>query len=348
MASSFMARFCFAVTCVLFLYSCKKDDGLNRTPPGAISPPPDFGLKVVGYLSAIRDPSTIPDEKFRICNVINYAFATINTNGDLIIGQITRLPLVVAKARANQAKVLISVNSPSSFKMYTATAVQRNALIKAIMKIVRAYQLDGVDIDWEYPNTADGTDIAFASLMKELSDSCHLNARYYLSAAITPGKYPGGIRDAVKNELFNYVDWFNVMAYDDYNTAVPYKHHSDFSLAESSINYWIVNRGMPANKFVLGIPGYGRSSGPVQGNTTLVYSDILNKGGSPLSDSAVVTITGNPNPYTIYYNGQATVKKKAMLAKQRANGIMFWEIGQDTKDGTSLLRAVADTLGRSY
>jgi GH18 family chitinase len=280
--------------------------------------------------------------------VINYAFATINTNGDLIIGQIARLPLVVAKARANNAKVLISINSPSSFKMYTATAVQRNTLIKSIMKIVRDYQLDGVDIDWEYPNTADATDIAFTSLMKELSDSCHLNARYYLSAAVTPGRYPGGIRDAVKNELFNYVDWFNVMAYDDYNTAIPYKHHSDFSLAESSMNYWITNRGMPAGKFVLGIPLYGRSSGPVQGNTTLIYSDILAKGGSPLSDSAVVTITGNPNPYTIYYNGLTTLKKKAMLAKQRANGIMFWEIGQDTKDATSLLRAAADTLGRSY
>jgi hypothetical protein len=31
-----------------------------------------------------------------------------------------------------------------------------------------------------------------------------------------------------------------------------------------------------------------------------------------------------------------------------ANGIMMWEKGQDRNDGLSLLRAVCDTLGRSY
>src|SRR5688572_11124419 len=133
MHSSFFGKLCFLLTCIVFLYSCKKDDGLNPATPGVISAPPDFGFKVVGYYLG-RDPSIIPDEKFRICNVINYAFATINTNGDLIIAQIARLPLVVAKARTNQAKVMISVNSPSSFKTHTSTAVQRNMLIKGIMK----------------------------------------------------------------------------------------------------------------------------------------------------------------------------------------------------------------------
>lgn len=337
------------LTCAIMLFhSCKKDDGVHHT-PDTISPPPDLGFKVVGYFNAIRDPLTIPAEKFKICNVINYAFANITSNGDVTVTQPSRLPVLAQKAKANNAKVLISVHSPGgNFKTVTATAALRNKFINEVMNIVRNYQLDGVDIDWEYPNTSDGTDVNFTALMKTLSDSCHLNGRYYLSAAITPGKYAGGIRDAIKSELFNYVDWFNVMAYDDYSTVVPYKHHSDFSLAESSINHWITTRGMPPAKFVLGIPIYGRASGPVPGNTTLIYADILQKGGSALSDSAVVSIPGNAVPYTIYYNGQPTVRRKSMLAKQKANGIMFWEIGQDTNDATSLLRAAADTLGRRY
>jgi chitinase len=52
--------------------------------------------------------------------------------------------------------------------------------------------------------------------------------------------------------------------------------------------------------------------------------------------------------YTIYYNGIATVKKKAMLAKQSANGIMLWEKSQDAHDNNSLLKAVCDTVGRAY
>ena len=333
---------------IMLFHSCKKDDGAPHT-PDTILPPPDLGFKVVGYFNAIRDPLTIPAEKFKICNVINYAFANITSSGDVTVMQPARLAVLAQKAKASNAKVLISVHSPGgNFKTITATPALRNKFINDVMNIVRNYQLDGVDIDWEYPNTSDGTDVNFTALMKTLSDSCHLNGRHYLSAAITPGKYPGGIRDAIKGELFNYVDWLNVMAYDDYSTVVPYRHHSDFSLAESSINFWITTRGMMPAKFVLGIPLYGRASGAVPGNTTLIYADILQKGGSALSDSALVSIPGNAVPYTIYYNGQPTVKRKSMLAKQKANGIMFWEIGQDSNDTTSLLRAAADTLGRRY
>jgi hypothetical protein len=37
-----------------------------------------------------------------------------------------------------------------------------------------------------------------------------------------------------------------------------------------------------------------------------------------------------------------------MMAKSMANGIMWWEKGQDANDGSSLLKAACDTLGRSY
>jgi hypothetical protein len=52
--------------------------------------------------------------------------------------------------------------------------------------------------------------------------------------------------------------------------------------------------------------------------------------------------------YTIYYNGQYTVKRKAILAKQTANGVMMWEKWQDAIDNNSLLKAACDTVGRVY
>jgi len=229
-----------------------------------------------------------------------------------------------------------------------STAAGRNNFIKDVMNIVRANNLDGVDIDWEFPTTSDGTDLTFTALMKELSDSLHRDARYYLSCAITAGKYAGGIRDAIRNEIFSYVDFFNIMAYDDFNTTVPYRHHSDYTLATVCLNYWLNTRSMPASKCVLGVPGYGRPSGITQSNTILTYSGILGQGGNPQYDSAVVTSSGYPSPYTIYYNGQYTVKRKAKLAKDIANGVMFWEKGQDAHDNNSLLKAACDTVGRGY
>jgi GH18 family chitinase len=204
-----------------------------------------------------------------------------------------------------------------------------------------------VDVDWEFPNTSDGSDITYTALMKELSDSLHRDAKYYLTAAITAGKYAGGIRDAIHSELFTFVDWFNIMAYDDFSTTVPYQHHSNYNLAVNSLNYWVSVRGMPSAKCVLGLPAYGRPSGITQSGTVLSYNAILQQGGNPALDSALVTSGGFSN-YTIYFNGQYTIKRKAILAKQTANGIMMWEKWQDAPDANSLLKAACDTIGRAY
>ena len=334
---------------LIFLSSCKKDNPSPSPTPAPIFAPPDFGFKVVGYFPYYRSVSAIPDTKFKMTNVVNYAFFTVTASSGITLNSPSTFTAVIAKAKANNAKIFMSVNGATAdFKTSTATASARNTVIKTIMDNVRLYTLDGVDIDWEFPTTSDGTDILFTALMKELSDSLHTNGKYYLTAAITPGKYAGSIRDAVQTAVFGYADWFNVMVYDDFSTTVPYKQHSDMALVNASMNYWLTTRSMPASKYVLGVPGYGRPSGITQTNTVLTYSGILGQGGNPLSDSAVVTATGYPSPFTIYYNGQYTVKLKTMAAKQRGNGIMLWEKGQDTNDNTSLLKAVCDTIGRPY
>jgi GH18 family chitinase len=337
---------------LLTLAACSKNDSAPPTPePPAIviAAPPDFGFKVVGYFPSYRDVNAVPDIKFRMTNVVNYAFFTVNSSGGLTINNPSTFAAVITKAKANNAKVMIAINGASAdFKTMAATATGRNNFIKLLMGYVRSYQVHGVDMDWEFPTTTDGSDITFTALMKELSDSCHRDAKYYLTAAITAGKYAGGNRDAIKAELFNYVDWFNVMVYDDFNTTVPYKQHSDMALVTTCMNYWLTTRSMPKSKFVLGLPAYGRPSGITQSGTVWTYSSIINAGGSPLSDSAVVSNSAWPSPYTVYYNGQPTIKKKAMLAKQQGAGIMLWEKGQDSHDATSLLKAACDTIGRTY
>lgn len=336
----------------LYIVSCSKKDNPAPVPtptPIVIAPPPDFGYKVVGYFPSYRNPASVPDVKFRMTNVVNYAFFTINASGALTLNSPSTFTAVVAKAKANGAKVFMSVNGAASdFQSATLSATGRNTLIKNIMGNVRQYLLDGVDIDWEFPSTANGTNTQFTALMKELSDSCHLDKKYYLTAAITPGKYAGSFRDAIEAPVFGYVDWFNVMVYDDFSTTAPYKHHADMAFANVSLNYWIGTRGMPSTKFVMGLPGYGRPSGITQTNTILTYSGILAQGGSPTSDSALVTSSGWATPYTVYYNGTTTAKLKAIKAKQQAAGMMLWEKGQDANDGNSLLKAVCDTVGRGY
>lgn len=317
-----------------------------------IQVPPAIGFHVVGYFPSYRNPADVPDIKFKMTNVVVYAFFGVNASGLLTVNSPTTLADVIAKSRANNAKIFVGINDGSgdgktNFKNMAATATGRNNFVKDIMAKVRQYNFDGVDMDWEFPTTSDGTDVTFTAMMKELSDSLHRDARYYLSAAITAGKYAGGNRDAIRSELFPYVDFFNIMAYDDFSTTTAYRHHSDYALATTCLNYWLTTRSLPAAKAVLGLPAYGRPAGITQTNTVLTYKTILAQGGNPQLDSAIVTSGGFTN-YTIYYNGLYTVKRKAKLAKDIANGVMMWEKWQDATDNNSLLRAACDTVGRVY
>lgn len=338
--------------------ACKKSEiipptGANTSPvmpPAVIKAPPGLGTVVSGYFPSYRDPSTIPDQKFKMCNVVNYAFGTVSSNGNIVVQNPTAFGIVSNKAKSNGAKIFLSINGTTTdWQQMAATPAGRNAFVKQAMLLVRTNALHGIDVDWEYPSTADGTSITFTKLLQELGDSLHVDGKYYLSAAITTGKYAGQYRDAISQELLKgeQVDYFNIMAYDDFSTTVPFKQHSDLKLAETSLNYWINTAGMPKRKAVLGIPSYGRASGITQTGTTQAYAAILSKGGSANADSAVVSATGFPS-YTIYYNGQLTVKKKAVLGNTQGTGIMIWEMGQDANDNYSLLKAVCDTLGRSY
>ncbi len=348
------AFFCMA----LLLASCSKKEttGGAVVPPDpipantAIVPPAPFGFYVVGYFPSYRNETLVPDVKFKMCSVVNYAFANMDSTGGLTIGNATHLLAVKNKAKANGAKVFLSISGlAADFKTAASTALGRTKMAANCMNLLRLYALDGLDIDWEFPRTDNGTNITYTSFMKQLSDSCHTGGKYYLTAAITAGKYAGAVRDAISDELLfgPYVDWFNIMSYDDFSTTVPYKHHTDINLVNSSFNYWVGTRNMPKSKAVLGMPAYGRPSGITQSGTVLSFNDILLRGGNPQSDSAVVS-NGTFLNYTIYYNGIATVKKKAMLAKQMGNGVMMWEKSQDAQDNNSLLKAICDTIGRAY
>jgi chitinase len=343
---------------IVIFQSCKKESPVTPVPlpptPIVIQSPPAFGFYVVGYFPSYRNLSEVPDIKFRMCNVVNYAFFGVNSSGTLTINNPALVPQVIAKAKVNNAKVFVSINDDSgdgktNFKNMAVTASGRNNFIKQVMANVRLYNFDGVDVDWEFPSTADGTDVTFTLLVKELSDSLHRDAKYYLSIAVTAGKYAGSIRDAIKTEVFGYADFFNVMAYDDFSSTILYKQHSDYNLAVTCLNYWLTTRGMPKEKCVLGFPAYGRPAGITQTGTVLPYRTILAQGASSQSDSAVITSNvAFPAGYTIYYNGQPTVKLKTMLAKQRANGVMMWEKWHDAPDANSLLKAACDTIGRGY
>src|ERR1043166_9265314 len=133
-------------------------------------------FKVVGY-----EPSwqgSVSSIQFSKLTHVNYAFLLPNSNGSLqAIDNSSKLSSLVSSAHANNVKVLISVGgwndgNDSAFVSLAANPTYRTAFVNNIVNFINQYGLDGVDIDWEYPDTSSESS-NYTTLMGQLSSAMH-------------------------------------------------------------------------------------------------------------------------------------------------------------------------------
>lgn len=300
------------------------------------SPPRPGDFKIIGYLPG-RSVDTAAIAFHRLTH-INFAFVIPAKNGGGLdaLRNADKLAALVKKAHRHNVKVFISVGGwsigdgggdDSRFHRLAADPVERNYFVTKTMELVRRFNLDGVDVDWEYPDIENRSADDNVLLMRQLGDSLHAINKELTAAVVHYGNQGEGTKD----EIFEIVDWLNLMAYDDdKGQPVP---HSPYSLAEKSINYWVKERGLLPQKAVLGLPFYGKPRKEKLSH----YKDLLAAGADPMKDEFD----------SVYYNGIATIKKKTELAvKEGLAGVMIWEISQDTQDERSLLKAMNEIVGR--
>jgi GH18 family chitinase len=276
-------------------------------------------FKVLGYMpSWAGDVNAVQYSKL---THINYSFLNCNGNGTLQgLDNPGKLQSLVTKGHANNVKVMISVGgwndgNTDNFEAMAGNATNRNTFVQAMINFVNQYNLDGIDIDWEYPRTSGNSANNYLTLMTTLSNEMHSRGKLLTAAVVGDGGA------SILNGVFNVVDFLNLMAYD-YNDY----QHSTFAYAQQSINYWR-GRGLSKEKTVLGVPFYGRPG-------SVAYSDLLARGANPFND----TYNG------IGYNGITTIKNKTNLAFDNGGGIMFWELSNDVTGANSLVSAINEVV----
>jgi chitinase len=288
------------------------------TPLPTETPMPAKTFRIIGYAADWEGP--VNPAQLPYLTHVNYAFLLPNAAGSVTgIANPQMLEELVQQAHAQNVKVLISIGgwgTDKEFKALAASPETRQRFVEAVIDFVAHYQLDGADIDWEYPAANSPSADHFTALMRELR--AQLPADKLLTAAVALGENA----DGVQADVFAVVDFFNVMAYDG-----PGKNHSSYEYAEAALNYW-QERGLPPDKTVLGVPFYSRP-GEVH-YRQLVAAD----------PAAAKTDQINYNGTLTYYNGIPTMQKKTELAHRLASGIMIWTIAADTLDETSLLQAI--------
>ncbi|HKM98493.1 MAG TPA: glycosyl hydrolase family 18 protein [Buttiauxella sp.] len=216
---------------------------------------------------------------------INYGFAVIK-NGEVTMHDTEKGPGLIKdlndRTEAAGVRHVISIggwnNSEEGvFEAATATQEGTEKLASSMVAYMLEWDFDGIDIDWEYPDT-DVEKESFTKLVQlvrsQLDEEGKKDDTYYsLSAAVTTNhtkiEY---INPAVTTPL---LDTVNVMAYDIHGAFDPITGHNAALYANSkdedqklnvaaTMNEYVNTWHVPKNKLLMGIPYYGRGWGNVE------------------------------------------------------------------------------------
>lgn len=287
--------------------------------------------KVVGYLPAYGNNIGvhINDVDYEKITHLNIAFFNPDTNGDFPTKKWEGLSEIVSKAHQNNVSVLLSLAGGSDQSQYEKLMgdEHRTNFINKIIALVDDYGADGIDVDIEGKNIIDGY---YEKFVIELA------ARLKQKGKLITGAVAWWTRAKITDACLNVYDFINIMAY-----AGNEKVHASMEYAERHINYWKVNRGLPAYKLALGIGFYGRYDLPDRKFRTFKYKDLVEKyPGAAYQDSVKNEADGR----IIYYNGINRTKEKTQLALREAGGVMIWQLLQDAKGEASLLKAIDEKV----
>ncbi len=324
----------FKLKLIIFLFigfiSCeKKETKLYVTGPDIYVE--DTSFKVVGYIGGRFE--MLDALELERLTYLNLAFANPDVEGKLVFRGNADIKPVVEKAHAAGLKVFISLagggKPDKSIWNSVLQAENMPTFVKSILDFVDKNNLDGVDVDIE-GNLLPFIGNTYTPFVLELRDALHARGK-----GITTALGAAGLHKAISQESLKAYDFINVMVYDKTGPWRPevVGPHAPYSYAEEAIKFWIEERKIPADRIVLGMPFYGwEFSKPARSKT---YKQIVKNNPIDAYSDQIDSL---------YFNGIPTIVQKTQLAKEKLNGIMFWEITQDTVHEMSLLRAADQTL----
>jgi chitinase len=328
----------------------QEDPGTDPETPTVT--PPD-GFIIVGYATYWDKTMPNPEYLTHIC----YAFAHIKNDFEsLDIKTPSRLTAIKDLKKVKPTlKVLLSIGGwgAGNFSEMAASETHRKKFAQNCLAAVKANNLDGIDLDWEYPTSNDAGISSspddtknFTLLVKELRTVLGKDLLLTMASASNA--------DYVNfKEVTPYLNFVNVMTYDmgkpPYHNAALYKssrtksgdsHNCDGSV---KLHY---NKGVPYEKIVLGIPFYGHGNGSAYTTDCLDYRDIKPGKYKEMWDNTAQVpflVDDLGNMVLSYDNARSVGLKAEYIQKKGLRGAMYWNIEADD-DKWTLSRAISYPL----
>lgn len=288
-------------------------------------------FKVVGYYSlraAMEGANGIPLKRLTHVNLWFLNPDSLgNFNQDL-----SGLQPFVRKAQRKGVKVLFSIGGGSKQSQYH-TLLQdehRERFVNNLVAVALKSEVDGIDVDLEGSDIDENYEPFVTALARKLRSHNKL-----ITAAIAV-YYKDQLSDAA---LAQY-DFVNVMSYDRTGPWRPEKPgpHAAYEHAVEDLDYFGNVRKIPREKMTLGVPFYGYGYGPelTSPAISMNYREIV----STFPGSEQTDEWKRNDGKIIYYNGIPTIMRKTALAREKAGGIMIWQVKGDAKGRKSLLKAI--------
>ncbi len=322
MNHSLGTKLCLGLLVASLLVACGETSGVSDAPT-AVSPttastatetPMPTNFRVIAYVTTAVIPGIIPYDQL---THINYSFLIPHEDGTFApLANGWKLKEIATEAHKQDVQVLISVGGwgwDEQFETMAADAQSRAAFVQNLSAFVAEYDLDGADIDWEYPDPGQSAQ-NFLLLIEDLRAA--MPDKLITTAVIAYGDTGEG----VPAETFEIFDFVNVMTYEG-------QDHGSMEQFQTGMDYWR-GRGLAPDKMVMGVPFYADPAGVAYAK--LVEADPQN--------AQLDLIEWNRE--MVHYNGIPTIQQKTRMAMQDAGGIMFWTLEHDALNELSLLRAI--------
>jgi chitinase len=281
------------------------------------------------------------------------------------------------KSKHPSLKISFSIGGGSAaglagFSDMAASPQKRKTFAANVCKWLKDYNLDGVDIDWEYPERADREN--YISLLQDIRSALdalqgETGKRYGLSTAIPTGN--SFINNNNVQAASEIVDGLKLMTYDYYGSWSGRTGHNanlynnpartqDMSTDKAVRAY--LNAGVRAEKIVLGVPFYGYMwRGVANGSAAATpglyqtFSAFVNSyAWSDIKSAYLAAGSGYKRywdgdakaPYLyngdrmLSYTDQEQIRALTAFVKEKSlGGVFVWEYGHDMN--AELLRALA-------
>ncbi|TCD71242.1 Endochitinase 1 [Steccherinum ochraceum] len=292
------------------------------------------------------------------------------------------------KQQNRHLKVLLSIGgwtySPK-FHPVVVNPALRSKFVASAVRLLEDYGLDGLDVDYEYPQNEEQAR-GYVELLREMryaldkhAQTKGANYRFLLTIAAPCG--PDNYKKLYIREMDQLLDFWNLMAYDFSGSWDQVANHQanvfGGPVSGSEAINWYINQGVSRSKLIMGIPLYGRSFMNTEGPGSAFQGigqgsweqGVYDYRALPLPEhqlfvdrNAVASWTYHrPSKELVSFDSEEVGRMKGeYIRNEGLGGSMYWELsgdkgsardgveggrGKEPQGGHSLVRVVKDAMG---